>query len=110
MNKINRKKIIPIITAKFAILNMISNQALAVTSTSNLPWEAPLETVKTSITGPVAITIAVLAMCITGAALAFGEELSGFVRRILMLVLAISILVSSSSIITTLFGVAGAVI
>ncbi len=97
------------LTCKFIALCAVWNNALAGTTTG-LPWEAPLVTVQNSITGPVAMAIAVLAMCVSGVALAFGEEISGFVRRLLMLVLAISILVSSSSIISTLFGVSGALI
>jgi type IV secretion system protein VirB2 len=88
----------------------ISNSAYANTGGSSLPWESPLRTLQQSLTGPVAMTVAILAMCVSGIALVWGEEISGFVRRILMLVLAISVLVSSSSIISTLFSVSGALI
>ena len=91
-------------------LPFVSTQALASTSRSNLPWEKPLQMLQDSITGPVAITVSILAMCASGVALVWGEEISGFTRRILMLVLAIAVLVSSASIISTLFGVSGALI
>ncbi|AIL64740.1 Conjugal transfer protein TrbC [Rickettsiales bacterium Ac37b] len=88
----------------------LSNRVYAYTGGAGLPWEAPLKTLQESLTGPVAMTVAIMAMCVSGIALVWGEEISGFTRRILMLVLAISVLVSSASIITTLFSVSGALI
>lgn len=77
----------------------------------NLPWEGPLQTIATSLTGPVAFSIAVIAMAATGGMLVFGGELTEFMRKACMLVLAIAVLVGGASLMKTLFpNVSGALI
>lgn len=83
------------------------------TSTSTgLPWETPLQTIQTSLTGPVAFAISVIAMAAVGGMLVFGGELTEFTRKACLLVLAIAFLVGGSGLITTLFptAVSGALI
>ena len=75
-----------------------------------LPWEGPLTLVATSLTGPVALSISLVALAATGGILVFGGELNAFARQLCVLVLAISFLVAGAGIMTTLFGVGGAVI
>jgi len=70
-----------------------------------LPWEAPLKAIRTSLTGPVAKAIGVIAMAIAGGMLAFGGELSEFAKRICMVVLALAVLLLANGLVTTLFGV-----
>jgi type IV secretion system protein TrbC len=74
-----------------------------------LPWETPLETLRDSITGPVAYAISLMGVVVAGATLVFGGEINDFVRRIIMLVLVISLIIFSTNILSTLFN-AGAVI
>jgi type IV secretion system protein TrbC len=76
---------------------------------SGLPWETPLETLRDSITGPVAYTISLLGVVVAGAALVFGGEINDFVRRMIMLVLVISLIIFAANFLSTLFN-AGAVI
>jgi type IV secretory pathway VirB2 component (pilin) len=76
---------------------------------SGLPWETPLETLRDSITGPVAYAISLMGVVVAGATLVFGGEINDFVRRIIMLVLVISLIIFSTNILSTLFN-AGAVI
>jgi type IV secretion system protein TrbC len=78
-------------------------------SSSSLPWESPLQKLVTSLSGPVALGIAIIAMVAAGGALVFGGELSEFTRKALLLVLAIAFLVLGSQFMTTLFSVSGAV-
>jgi type IV secretion system protein VirB2 len=75
-----------------------------------LPWESPLRMVANSLTGPVALSIAIIALMAAGGILVFGGELNEFARRACIAVLAIALLVAGSSFMATLFGVAGAVI
>lgn len=75
-----------------------------------LPWEGPLTLVATSLTGPVALSISLVALAATGGILVFGGELNAFARQLCVLVLAISFLVAGAGIMTTLFGVGGAAI
>ena len=79
-------------------------------SSGGLPWEAPLDKIVKSLTGPVALGISILAMAAAGGALVFGGELSEFTRKIIILVLAISFLVFGTSFMSTIFGVSGALV
>lgn len=93
-----------------AVSLMWSMPAHAATSGSGLPWETPLNTFKDSITGPVAFVISILGIIGCGAALIWGGEISDFVRKMIMVILAISILVFATKILTVLFATSGAVI
>ena len=73
-----------------------------------LPWETPLNTVAQSLTGPVALSISLIALMVAGGTLVFGGELSEFARRSCVAVLAIAFLVLGAGFMTSLFGVGGA--
>ena len=75
-----------------------------------LPWETPLNRVATSLTGPVALSISLIALMVAGGTLVFGGELSEFARRSCVAVLAIAFLVLGAGFMTSLFGVGGAVV
>lgn len=79
-------------------------------STTGLPWEEPLTMLANSLTGPVAITIAIIGIFAAGAMMMFGGEISHFVRTIVYLVLVAAVLVLAGNMITILFGVSGALI
>jgi type IV secretion system protein VirB2 len=84
--------------------------AEAGTGGGSLPWETPLEAIRDSVTGPVAYAISLMGIVVAGAMLVWGGEIGDFVRRIIMLTLAISLIVFSANILATLFSVSGAVI
>jgi type IV secretion system protein TrbC len=71
-------------------------------SSTTLPWEAPLQTLQGSLTGPIAKSIAIIALAVAGGMLAFGGELSDFTKRILMVVLAIAVMMTAATFITSL--------
>ena len=71
--------------------------------------ETPLQKIRDSVTGPVAYAISLLGIVVTGAILVFGGEINEFVRRIIMLVLVISLMVFAADLLNTLFN-KGAVI
>lgn len=75
-----------------------------------LPWETPLNRIATSLTGPVALSISLIALMVAGGTLVFGGELSEFARRSCVAVLAIAFLVLGAGFMTTLFGVGGATV
>lgn len=81
----------------------------AATSTG-LPWETPLTTIRNSITGPVAFVISIIAIVVAGGVLIWGGDLPDFARRLIMLVLVIGLIVSASNVLGLLFGVTSAVI
>ena len=73
-----------------------------------LPWETPLNRVATSLTGPVALSISLIALMVAGGTLVFGGELSEFARRSCVAILAIAFLVLGAGFMTALFGIGGA--
>jgi|SRR5215472_4002283 len=89
---------------------LMSNVMYASTGGGGLPWEGPLQTIQRSLSGPVAFSIAVIAMAAAGGMLVFGGELTEFTRKACMLVLAIAFLVGGTGVMTMLFGVSGALI
>ena len=73
-----------------------------VANAQGLPWEAPLTALQTSLTGPIAKSIGVIALAVSGGMLAFGGELNEFTKRIMMVVLAISVMLLAGSFVTGL--------
>lgn len=95
-------------TVGFLILCASAHPVLA-SSGGGLPWEAPLEQIQQSITGPVAGFIALAAVAVAGGMLIFGGELNDFARRLMYVVLVAGILLGASQIVA-LFGATGAAI
>jgi type IV secretion system protein VirB2 len=91
-----------IVTAFSAVALVAPAQAAG----SNMPWEAPLEALLTSIQGPVARIVAVIIIIGTGLTLAFGDTSGGF-RRLLQIVFGLSIAFAASSFFLTFFSFAG---
>jgi type IV secretion system protein TrbC len=82
----------------------MSSPALA--AGSNMPWEAPLQSILESIEGPVARIVAVIIIIITGLSLAFGETSGGF-RRLVQIVFGLSIAFAATSFFLTFFSFGG---
>ncbi len=76
---------------------------------SNMPWEAPLQSILDSIQGPVARIVAVIIIIVTGLTLAFGDSSGGF-RRLIQIVFGLSIAFAASSFFLTFFNFAGGAI
>jgi type IV secretory pathway VirB2 component (pilin) len=92
-----------------AILGLVAGPAMAATGGGGLPWEAPLQQVQQSITGPVAGFIALAAIAVAGGMLIFGGELNDFARRLMYVVLVAGVLLGATQIVG-LFGATGATI
>jgi len=73
---------------------------------SNMPWEAPLQSVLDSIQGPVARIIAVIIIIATGLTLAFGDTSGGF-RKLVQIVFGLSIAFAASSFFLPFFSFSG---
>jgi type IV secretion system protein VirB2 len=115
MVKQMRERLVALVTSKrfwtMAGLALASNAlAYASTSTTGLPWETPLQTVKQSLTGPVAAGISVVGIAAGGMALVFGGELSEFAKRSCYAVIATAVIVGAGTIMSTLFSSSSAVI
>jgi type IV secretory pathway VirB2 component (pilin) len=75
---------------------------------SGMPWEAPLQAILNSISGPVAMTIGVIAIVIFGLALAMSD--GGGLRTALGIVFGLAIAFSATSFGVSFFGFAGGVL
>jgi type IV secretion system protein VirB2 len=59
---------------------------------TGLPWETPLNTLKTSLTGVVANAIAAIAFFVGGAMLVWGGEMNEFARKAIQIVMGVAFL------------------
>lgn len=88
---------------------LATSRSVLASTGGGLPWDTPLQTLQNDLTGPVATAVSVLALFAAGAALVFGEEMGPFVRRALLLVVAIAFLVLGNNFLSAL-GLTGAVV
>lgn len=79
-------------------------------SSSGMPWESPLQKVVDSITGPVAFGISVLAIAVAGLSLAFGGQLDGFVHKLAIIALVVSLIVFAVNVLSAVFGVSSTLV
>lgn len=93
------------------LADMLPGTASATTTggASAMPWDGPLQTITDSLTGPVAMAIAIGAFFVAGAILVFGEDMSAFVRRLMMVVIAVCLLVFGNKFLTAM-GITGAMV
>jgi type IV secretion system protein VirB2 len=73
---------------------------------SDMPWEAPLQSILDSIQGPVARIVAVIIIIATGLTLAFGDTSGGF-RKLIQIVFGLTIAFAASSFFLTFFSFGG---
>jgi type IV secretion system protein VirB2 len=90
--------------ATFALFAITTAPAYA--AGSNMPWEAPLQSILESIQGPVAKIIAVMIIIVTGLTLAFGDT-SGGARKMVQIVFGLSIAFAASSFFLSFFSFGG---
>lgn len=89
------------------LVMLILNQ-VGLASSSDMPWEGPLDKLLKSFTGPVAKTVGILAICACGGMMAFGE-MGSAMKRMLNIVLGISIVFAASTWGLSFFGFSGSV-
>lgn len=95
---------------KFCITLALFVPGLSHASNTGMPWENPLSKVVDSITGPVAFAASVLGLVTAGIGLVFGGQLDGFIQKLMILALVISLIVMATNILTTLFNVSSTVL
>jgi type IV secretion system protein TrbC len=82
-----------------------SGGVFAAETGTNLPWEGPLTTLVTSLTGPVAYAISVIAIVALGATLAFrGGEMGETMRHLLQAGIAVCLVVFAAQVMTSFIG------
>jgi type IV secretion system protein VirB2 len=102
------RKVLLHIPFLWMVMLLLTSPVFAATGQTGLPWEAPLQRLESSISGPVAVLIAIIALAAIGVTLIFGGEWNEFARRGVFAVCAIALLVGGGVIMTTLFGVSAA--
>lgn len=85
---------------------LLALAAPAYAAGSGMPWEAPLQKIVESITGPVARAAAVIAIVIAGVTIIFSEG-GGGVRKLAFVGLGIAIMFAAVSFFLDFFGFAG---
>ena len=95
-----------LLAASTALATSLLFTASAHAAGSNMPWEAPLQSILESIEGPVAKIIAVIVIIITGLTLAFGDS-SGGARKLIQIVFGLSIAFAASSFFLSFFSFGG---
>jgi type IV secretion system protein VirB2 len=95
-----------------ALISLFLTTGVTQASTTGgaLPWEGPLRTIAQSLTGPVAFSVAIMGIFATGATLMWGGEMNEFARRAALMGLIIAVLVFATNIMSSAFGVTGALI
>jgi type IV secretion system protein VirB2 len=69
-----------------------------------LPYEDWLTNLRNSVTGPVAFTLSMVGLVVSGGTLIFGGDLNGFARTMLFIVLVMCFLVGAQNLMSTFFG------
>ena len=88
-----------------AFMVAVGSGAFAAETGTNLPWEGPLTTLVTSLTGPVAYAISVIAIVALGATLAFrGGEMGETMRHLLQAGIAVCLVVFAAQVMTSFIG------
>jgi type IV secretion system protein VirB2 len=89
-----------------AAMMFLAFSGSALAAGSNMPWEAPLQSILDSIQGPVARIVAVIIIIVTGLTLAFGDTSGGF-RKLIQIVFGLTIAFAASSFFLTFFSFGG---
>jgi type IV secretion system protein VirB2 len=98
----------PALTPVGALATLALLPGIAQAKGSDMPWEAPLQSILDSVQGPVAKIIAVIVIVVTGLTLAFGDTSGGF-RRLIQIVFGLSIAFAASSFFITFFNFSGGI-
>ena len=69
-----------------------------------LPYEDWLDSLRASVTGPVAFAVSMIGIVVSGAVLIFGGDLNGFFRSIVFLVLVMALIIGANNIMSGFFG------
>lgn len=86
-----------------ALALLVMNPAMASETATGMEWESPLNSVVRSVTGPVAFGISFLGLVICGAVLIWGGEINEFVRRIVMVILVVSVIMFAGNLLRRMF-------
>jgi type IV secretion system protein VirB2 len=85
-----------------SVVLTLGDAAFATGGGTKMPWETGLSSLQTSITGPVAMVISLVAIVGAGAALIFGGNIQGFLRTAVYIVLVVGLIISANNLLQAL--------
>lgn len=101
----NRKQAVFSLFVLALWLAVASDPAMAtVGSGGSLPYESWFTSLRNSVTGPYAYTVALIGIVIAGSVLVFGGDMNGFWRAVVVLILVISLLIGANAMMADYFG------
>lgn len=68
-----------------------------------LTWESALQTIRDSISGPVAMGVSLIAIVASGVMLVFGGDMQGFMKTAAYIALVIGLIMAANNILTALY-------
>ncbi|MFJ2983691.1 MULTISPECIES: conjugal transfer system pilin TrbC [unclassified Pseudomonas] len=80
------------------------NAFASTAGSGTLPYESWLESLRKSVTGPVAFALSIIGIVVAGGVLIFGGDLNGFFRTLIFLVLVMALIVGANNIMSSFFG------
>jgi type IV secretion system protein VirB2 len=95
--KVSIKKITAVLLA-----SVFASSLTVFAGGGGLPWEGPLQMIQQSLSGPVAGGVAMIALVVAGSALIFGEDMGGFAKKMVGVVMAGAVLVLGNSMLSSL--------
>lgn len=100
---------LPILAPAAALVLRPAMAFAASTGGGTMPWDTPLQTLRTDLTGATATSISFIGIVAIFAVLIFGGELNHFFRSLCYVVLLVAVLVGSNNIFSAL-GITGALL
>lgn len=96
---------VPLLTAVILLLVLLTPYSAwaAVGTGGSLPYENWLTSLRNSVTGPVAFSLSIIGIIISGGILIFGGDLNGFFRTMIFVVLVMALLVGAQNLMSGLF-------
>ena len=73
-------------------------------SGGGLPFDSWLTNIRTSVTGPLALTGSIIGIVAAGLTLIFGGDMNGFLRTLVFLVLVLSLIVGAQNALSAITG------
>jgi type IV secretory pathway VirB2 component (pilin) len=92
------------------LLMMMFPDMAHASSNTGMPWEGPLSKIVSSITGPIAFFISVLAIAASGITLIWGGEITNLIKTLSYIALVVSLIVFATNILSSVFGISSTLI
>ncbi len=86
------------------LLVLFSDAASAATAGGGLPFDTWLTKIRSSVTGPLAFTIAIVGLVGAGATLIFGGDMNGFMRTLIFVALVLAFVVAAQNTLSAITG------